>query len=87
VPVLLAGRACDLFEDADVVLFGLAPGKLRVFFAHRMNCDRPVVIGLSDAERTRWPILEPLGPWVPRSLRGPQLVPALEQAADLGAPS
>jgi hypothetical protein len=84
---LVAGRSCGLVEQADIVLFGLPLGRLRVFLAHRAGAEPPVVISLSDVDRARWPILAQLGPWVPRSLRGLELAQALERAADLGEPS
>jgi DNA-binding response OmpR family regulator len=75
---LLEDRECSLVEDADVILAGLPTDKLEVYVALRDQCGVPVVLCLSRAERARLPILEQIGPWIPRELRGPRLARALD---------
>jgi hypothetical protein len=76
----LEDRACPLVEVADVVLAGLPNDQLQVYVALRAQYGIPVVLSLSRAERARLPILEQVGPWIPRELRGQRLARALEAA-------
>jgi hypothetical protein len=74
----LEDRACPLVEDADVVLAALPSDRLQVYVALRAQYGIPVVLSLSGATRARLPILEQVGPWIPRGVRGPRLAQALE---------
>jgi hypothetical protein len=78
---VLKDRSCELIEDADVVLAALPREQLSVYVAVRSQYGIPVVLSLSRGERARLPILQEIGPWIPRELHGPPLAHALEAAA------
>jgi hypothetical protein len=77
---VLEDRACELIEDADVVLAALPSDQLSVYVGVRAQHWIPVVLSLSRAERERLPILQRVGPWIPRELHGPRLAQVLEDA-------
>jgi hypothetical protein len=79
-PVVDGDGHCLWVEDADVVLAALPTEQLSVYIGLRTGYGLPVVLSLSAAERVRIPVLERIGPWAPRNLRGPALAEALEAA-------
>jgi hypothetical protein len=75
---LVDGRDCPKAEAADVIINGLPLGRLRVYAAATTRLpDRPVILMLTDEERSRLPVLEELTVVIGRNSSGPALVDAV----------
>jgi hypothetical protein len=79
-PLITDGR-CEQAEQADVILAALPMDAIKVYIALRTHYDVPVVLSLSDAERSRFPVLDQIGPVVPRQLAGAELAAAVDALA------
>lgn len=76
---------CHKAVSADVIVNGLPLGHLRVYVAQRAYLpDCPVLLSLSEAQRTRRPILDSLATTIPRTVTAAELVAAVGDAASGG---
>lgn len=77
----LAASDCDRLCAADVVVNELPMRHLRVYVAQQaLVPDRPVLLGLSEHDEARFPILAQLPHTLPRDATDPVVVHAVQQA-------
>lgn len=75
---LAASGDCEMASTADVIVNELPLGRFPVFAAQRRRLpDRPVLLGLTDEERARFPALAVVAPTIPRTLDGDALAAAI----------
>lgn len=80
-PLVTCGR-CGAAANAHVIVNQLPLGQIGIYAVQRAwLADAPVVLGLSEADTTRYPALTQLPRVIPRNALGSELVDAVRQAA------